>query len=134
MMAISIFIYQNLDNIDGKQARRISNKFLILGAGSPLGMLFDHGTDSLCSFLLALQFLEIIRINNFNVTILVLFVFIMLPFFSALWVQYSTGVFTLGRVNPVDEGLPSLALTAIFFAIYYPTTIADFHVFAPLNE
>ncbi len=133
-MAGSIFIYQNLDNIDGKQARRTSNNFYYLETGSPLGMLFDHGTDSLCSFLLALEFLEIIRINNFNITILVLFVFIMLPFFSALWNQYSTGIFTLGRVNPVDEGLPSLALAALMFAIYYPQGLNDFHIFGTVNE
>jgi len=49
-----------------------------------------------------LQFLEIIRVKNFNITILVVYIFIMAPFFSALWNQYSTGVFRLGRVNPVD--------------------------------
>ena len=32
--------YQTLDNMDGKQARKI-------GASSPLGLLFDHGCDSL---------------------------------------------------------------------------------------
>ena len=37
--AISIFIYQTLDALDGKQARRTGN-------ASPLGMLFDHGCDS----------------------------------------------------------------------------------------
>lgn len=101
-MAVTIFIYQNLDNIDGKQARKTSILFLIQGTGSPLGMLFDHGVDSLCSFMLAIQFLEIIKIKDFDVIIPALFVFIMLPFFSALWNQYSTGFFKLGRVNPVD--------------------------------
>jgi ethanolaminephosphotransferase len=37
--AISIFIYQTLDAIDGKQARRT-------GTSSPLGQLFDHGCDA----------------------------------------------------------------------------------------
>lgn len=80
-------------------------------------MLFDHGVDSLCSFMLTLQFLEIIRVKNFNIIILAVFVFIMAPFFSALWNQYSTGVFRLGRVNPVDEGLPGLALSALLFIV-----------------
>lgn len=46
--AISIFIYQTLDAVDGKQARRTK-------ASSPLGQLFDHGCDSfsLTFFLLA---------------------------------------------------------------------------------
>lgn len=34
--AWSIFIYQTLDAIDGKQARRTNSS-------SPLGQLFDHG-------------------------------------------------------------------------------------------
>jgi len=33
---IGIFVYQTLDAIDGKQARRT-------GSSSPLGQLFDHG-------------------------------------------------------------------------------------------
>ena len=37
---MGIFIYQTLDAIDGKQARRT-------GSSSPLGELFDHGCDSL---------------------------------------------------------------------------------------
>lgn len=38
--AIGLFIYQTLDAIDGKQARRTNSS-------SPLGELFDHGCDSL---------------------------------------------------------------------------------------
>ena len=38
--AASLFVYQTLDAIDGKQARRT-------GTSSPLGQLFDHGCDAL---------------------------------------------------------------------------------------
>ena len=37
---LGLFIYQSLDAIDGKQARRTNTQ-------SPLGELFDHGCDSL---------------------------------------------------------------------------------------
>ena len=37
--ALGLFIYQTLDAIDGKQARRTKTS-------SPLGELFDHGCDS----------------------------------------------------------------------------------------
>ena len=40
LCAIGIFIYQALDAIDGKQARRTRSN-------TPLGELFDHGCDSL---------------------------------------------------------------------------------------
>jgi hypothetical protein len=107
---------------------------IIKGTGSPLGMLFDHGVDSVVSFMLALQFLEIIRVKNYNITIPVVFIFIMSTFFSALWNQYSTGVFRLGRINPVDEGLPTLALTAVLFIFVSSEGFDKFHIFAPLNQ
>lgn len=109
-------------------------QYKCLGTGSPLGMLFDHGVDSLCSFMLTLQFLEIIRIKDFNVIIFCIFVFIMAVFFSALWNQYSTGVFKLGRINPVDEGLPALALGSLSFIFISTEGLGEFHVFAPLNQ
>lgn len=39
MSAVGLFIYQSLDAIDGKQARRTNSS-------SPLGELFDHGCDA----------------------------------------------------------------------------------------
>jgi len=39
LTGVSFFVYNTLDNIDGKQARRT-------GTGSPMGMLFDHGLDA----------------------------------------------------------------------------------------
>lgn len=38
--AIALFVYQTLDAIDGKQARRT-------GTSGPLGQLFDHGCDAM---------------------------------------------------------------------------------------
>jgi hypothetical protein len=43
----------------------------------------------------------------------IIFVFVMLVYFSAMWAQYSTGHFRLGRINPVDEGLPGYAIAAV---------------------
>lgn len=40
LTAFTNFVYQTLDAVDGKQARRT-------GASSPLGQLFDHGCDCL---------------------------------------------------------------------------------------
>ena len=39
LTGLGIFLYQSLDAIDGKQARRTNSS-------SPLGELFDHGCDS----------------------------------------------------------------------------------------
>ena len=43
--AAALFVYQHMDAVDGKQARRTGNS-------SPLGLLFDHGCDALGSLAL----------------------------------------------------------------------------------
>ena len=50
MLALGDFIYQLLDAIDGKQARRT-------GSSSPLGQLFDHGCDCIICIAFILQLL-----------------------------------------------------------------------------
>lgn len=40
LCGFGLFVYQSLDAIDGKQARRT-------GSSSPLGELFDHGCDAI---------------------------------------------------------------------------------------
>jgi len=42
LCGIGLFIYQSLDAIDGKQARRTNSS-------TPLGELFDHGCDAVSS-------------------------------------------------------------------------------------
>lgn len=54
-MGITLFLYQLFDNIDGKQARRTKN-------ATPLGMLFDHGLDSINCWLIPISFTKIINI------------------------------------------------------------------------
>jgi len=48
LCALGLFIYQSLDSIDGKQARRTNTS-------SPLGELFDHGCDSISTVFVALS-------------------------------------------------------------------------------
>ena len=47
LFAVTLFIYQTLDAIDGKQARRTNSS-------SPLGQLFDHGCDTVVKVSVAL--------------------------------------------------------------------------------
>lgn len=61
--AIGIFLYQTLDALDGKQARRIK-------AFSPLGQLFDHGCDSLSTSAMLIQILVVLRIPDANINLL----------------------------------------------------------------
>jgi ethanolaminephosphotransferase len=48
------FMYQTLDAVDGKQARRT-------GSSSPLGQLFDHGVDAACVSFGIVMYLQVIR-------------------------------------------------------------------------
>lgn len=48
LCALGLFVYQSLDSIDGKQARRTNTS-------SPLGELFDHGCDSISTVFVALS-------------------------------------------------------------------------------
>lgn len=42
LLGVGYFYYSTMDNIDGKQARRT-------GAGSPMGMVYDHTCDAMTS-------------------------------------------------------------------------------------
>lgn len=56
-LGISMLVYQHLDNLDGKQARRTENS-------SPLGLLFDHGVDAIVVCLSAINFFRIVGLGN----------------------------------------------------------------------
>ena len=75
-------------------------------------MLFDHGVDSVVTFLISIQFMEIIQISG-TMKVLSLCCVVMVIYFCSIWAQFSTGIFELGRINPIDEGLPTYALFAL---------------------
>jgi ethanolaminephosphotransferase len=61
----SYLTYRILDEMDGKQARKTGNS-------SPLGLLFDHGCDSLTAGLLTLVIVKAIQCGNNYMVLLVL--------------------------------------------------------------
>ena len=134
LMGVCIIVYQHLDNLDGKQARRTSTDSLNLESSTPLGMLFDHGADSVTTFFITIQIMEIFQLHSGTQKVLSLMAVVMMVYFAAMWAQYSTGVFNLGRINPVDEGLPGYALIA-FLGIVIPYKMWNAeHWLGPLNQ
>ena len=103
--AAFIFIYQTLDAVDGKQARRT-------GSSSPLGQLFDHGCDALCSFLTGIFLASAV---GFGPTMLTLITFHLsiVPFYLSNWEESVTGVMRFGIIG-VTEG--QLVIIAILIA------------------
>jgi ethanolaminephosphotransferase len=94
--AFSLFTYQTLDAIDGKQARRT-------GTGSPMGELFDHGCDAFCNptvhvgICAALGLSPMRRFAVCGVTSIVLLL--------AIWEQFCLGTLDLGYINGPNEGI-----------------------------
>ena len=92
--AISIFWYQTMDALDGKQARRT-------GTSSPLGELFDHGCDAMSTTLIGLTFACTMRLGSgwffFFVTLSSYCVF-----FMAQWEEYQTGIMELGYMGVTE--------------------------------
>ncbi|ORZ32205.1 CDP-alcohol phosphatidyltransferase-domain-containing protein [Catenaria anguillulae PL171] len=127
---IGIFIYQSLDAIDGKQARRT-------GQSGPLGEMFDHGCDALnttvrapfCSSIRALGLLLTARFLSMHSFLsspvapalgyggswwmLISMVSTLANFFLTTWEEYHTGVLYLGMMSGPVEGI--LVVVFVFF-------------------
>jgi hypothetical protein len=118
LMCLTIFVYQHLDNMDGKQARRTRTTLIILENSTPVGMLFDHGADAITAVLFGLQLLVLFGITNSNFSIFLVVYMVLYPNFAGIWNQYSIGHFKLDRINPIDEGLPTYSLFALGGAFF----------------
>ena len=57
----------------------------------------------------------------------------MVTAYSAMVTQYSTGVFRLGRINAVDEGLPGYAIFCFIAPFLNFDFLNQYHWYAPLN-
>jgi len=91
---VSIFWYQTMDALDGKQARRT-------GTSSPLGELFDHGCDAMSTTFIGLTLACVMRLGSgwffFSVVLSSYCVF-----FMAQWEEYQTGIMELGYMNVTE--------------------------------
>ena len=94
--AFCYLLYQVLDNIDGKQARRTKSS-------SPLGLLVDHGTDACTTFFITCGLGAILALDTIYQYIL-LWIMIIVPFYLNNWEEYVTGVMSLPPINGINEG------------------------------
>ena len=148
----AMLIYQTLDNMDGKQARKT-------GSSSPLGLLFDHGVDAMNSLLGSANWIAAMALIPGNVTDIVgstandhdniqtrsllsemwggdailaslLILCPMIAFYISTWEQYYTGKLVLPPFNGPSEGLimgASLSICSFMWGPTYwqGTTLAD---------
>ncbi|CAH2092342.1 unnamed protein product [Euphydryas editha] len=95
LCALGVFIYQSLDAIDGKQARRT-------GSQSPLGELFDHGCDSISTVFIALGACIAVKLGEYPTWMFFQCFCAMTLFYCAHWQAYVTGTLKMGRIDVTE--------------------------------
>ncbi|KAH7313517.1 hypothetical protein B0I35DRAFT_480195 [Stachybotrys elegans] len=110
--ALGLFMYQTMDNVDGKQARRT-------GTSSGLGELFDHGIDSLNCTLGSLLETAAMGLGPSPAGVFTALC-PCLPMFFSTWETYHTHTLYLGYVNGPTEGLLLACGFMIVSGIYGP--------------
>ncbi|KAH8285006.1 hypothetical protein KR054_003835 [Drosophila jambulina] len=106
LCALGLFIYQSLDSIDGKQARRTNTS-------SPLGELFDHGCDSISTVFVALSACVSCQLGHYpNWLFFQCFCAIAL-FYCAHWQTYVSGTMRFGRIDVTEAQFSIIAIHLI---------------------
>ncbi|GBP07524.1 hypothetical protein EVAR_4866_1 [Eumeta japonica] len=119
LCALGVFIYQSLDAIDGKQARRT-------GSQSPLGELFDHGCDSISTVFIALGACISVKLGDYPTWMFFQCFCAMTLFYCAHWQAYVTGTLRMGRIDVTEAQYSIITLhliSAIFGANIWTTQI-----------
>jgi phosphatidylglycerophosphate synthase len=96
MAGVGLFVYQTLDAIDGKQARRT-------GSSNPLGELFDHGCDSLSTVFVSLASCCAVQLGRYPCWMLFQCLCASTLFYCAHWQTYVSGTLQFGTID-VTEG------------------------------
>lgn len=112
--ALGLFMYQTMDNVDGKQARRT-------GTSSGLGELFDHGIDSLNCTLASLLETAAMGLGTSKSGVFTALC-PCLPMFFSTWETYHTHTLYLGVINGPTEGL-LIACSLMIISGYYGPSI-----------
>ncbi|XP_014356943.2 cholinephosphotransferase 1 isoform X4 [Papilio machaon] len=119
--ALGVFVYQSLDAIDGKQARRT-------GSQSPLGELFDHGCDSISTVFIALGACIAVKLGEYPTWMFFQCFCAMTLFYCAHWQAYVTGTLKMGRIDVTEAQYAIMAIQLVsatlgsdFWATKLPT-------------
>lgn len=117
--AVCMFIYQTMDALDGKQARRTLSS-------SPLGELFDHGCDAVTTVLGAIT---LGSTTECDPTLLLLtMVLMMTAFYCAQWEEYYTGTLTLGYIGVTEAQISAIIIYLLTAYFGVPWWNQAFHV------
>merc|ERR1712241_731551 len=96
LCAVGLFVYQTLDAIDGKQARRT-------GSSNALGELFDHGCDSISNLVLGVAGACAMSLGYLNPYWLLSYCYLgTFLFYLAHWQAYVTGRMRFGKIDATE--------------------------------
>ncbi|XP_066275139.1 choline/ethanolaminephosphotransferase 1-like [Branchiostoma lanceolatum] len=104
--ALGVFLYQCLDGMDGKQARRT-------GSSTPLGELFDHGSDAISIVLLAVATACAMKLGQTPYLLFFTIFTDMFAFYCAHWETYVTGTMQVKFIDVVEAENISIAVHAV---------------------
>lgn len=105
-----MYYIKNLDNIDGKQARKTNNS-------SPLGLLFDHGCDSLILMFQGISLAIALQFGNSFYSVMV-YLIGTFPFYFTTLEEYYTNQINLPLINGPNEGCLLIASFFIFTGVF----------------
>lgn len=106
IIGVTQFLYQLLDNLDGKQARRT-------GSSSPYGMLLDHGCDIFTNCFTCFNMSHLSLIGNQSLYSISIFFGLILGFFAMTYEEYKLGELHFPIVNATDEGNIAFCFIAV---------------------
>ncbi|CEH18527.1 sn-1,2-diacylglycerol ethanolamine-and cholinephosphotranferases [Ceraceosorus bombacis] len=107
--SIGLFLYQSLDAIDGKQARRT-------GMAGPLGEMFDHGCDAINTTLESLLCCAALNVGR-SYWALASVVATLSNFYLTTWEEYHTGTLYLSAFSGPVEGILMICVIYLITAI-----------------
>ncbi|XP_063593631.1 choline/ethanolaminephosphotransferase 1-like isoform X2 [Penaeus indicus] len=137
LCAFGLFVYQSLDAIDGKQARRT-------GTSSPLGELFDHGCDSLSTVFVSLGVSCSVRLGTLPYWMFFQCMMAVTLFYCAHWQTYVSGTLRFGYIDVTEAQFGVMAIHMVsvilgpeFWAMKVPGTDLQFivvYIFLGLSQ
>lgn len=126
LCALGLFIYQSLDAIDGKQARRTNSS-------SPLGELFDHGCDSLSTIFVALSACISCQLGHYPAWLFFQCFCAIVLFYCAHWQTYVSGTLRFGKVDVTEAQMTIIGIhmiSAIFGPEIWLTKVRLSYIFS----
>ena len=104
-------LYQILDNIDGKQARRTGNS-------TPFGMLMDHGCDIFTNIFTAFNMSRLLLVGNEDFFSYSVFLGLLVGFYMMTYEDYKIGEMYFPPINGADEGNFAVFLIGVGCGIF----------------